>query len=297
MKTNSTVSVIVGVAIVPALGLGVTYFYDKQPSCTKSHDECLQDQIEKERDVTLSKDAAFEKQIKDIQDLKIKFDTDQAAKINGYKADQTQGWGADQKSKGQLQNVYPEMLKQSPLTMAIPTAEADTTIDSEISLNTEKAVSINPDRYTAVLASYHSPYQGVPIEKYCNDAGLVQWRCDIMVGIAQQESQMGKDYHCVQQTDKHAVELGQTYYFNPMGLKYPGEKGRSMDFNGCFVRKFESWDDFWQFMPRSFMDPSMAYYIGYWSTVKELSGIWKNGNINNTDKEWYGTVSGVVNKI
>ena len=303
MKINKLMQVALGVMLVTGLGalISLAYGFDY---CGKSSDECLQDKIEHERQVTISQDSNFEQQIKAIQDVKIKFDNDQSAKINGYKEKQTQGWGAEQKKKGQLQNVFPEMLKQSPISF-IPEAKADITIDSEITLNTEKAVSINPDRYTSVLATYNAPYQGVPIERYCNEAGLVQWRCDIMVGIAQQESQMGKDFHCIQQTLEHSIELGQNYYHNPSGLSdinvhyknYATTGKKNADFQGCFIRKFDSWDAFWQFMPKSFMDPDMRYYVGNWSNVRTLSGIWVNGHSSQPNQSWIDTVVGVVNKI
>lgn len=195
----------------------------------------------------------------------------------------------------------------------IPEAKADATKPGDISLNTEAVKSFSvvtpidtepaQNRYTAVLAKYNAPYKNVNIEKYCNDASMLQRDCDVMVAIAQQESQMGKDFHCVQQTKAYAITLGQTYYHNPMGLSdakvhyknYKQTGKKNADFQGCFIRKFDSWEDFWRFMPQSFMDKSMRYYVGNWNTVEELSGIWVNGKKSSPSEAWYKTVKSVLN--
>lgn len=299
MKINSPLSVVLGVSIFVGLGVAATYFYDQAPRCSKSTDECIQDKIEYQRKYTIEQDGIFEDNIKKAQDAKLKFDHDQATLIEGLKLQQTQGWGADQMKKGQLQNVPQEVLKQAKNSL-IPQAQADSTPTVTTSVQVDEPYV---GRYTKVLAAYHSPYKNVPIDRYCNDAGLEQWRCDVLVGIAQQESQMGKDFSCKGQTKASAITLGQTYYFNPSGLTdravhyRKGVSGKVPDENGCYLRKFDSWDAFWQWLPKSFLDSNMSYYIGNWSTIKQLSGLWVNGFVNAPSTTWKDTVIGVVNKI
>lgn len=273
---------------------------------SKDHDQCILQAIDMERKDRDAFKEAREQEIANFVSQKnaeiTEYVTAKDATIEGYK-DQLKPETIEAEYKAnRLQNVPSRLLK-----LMVPEAKAD---NSEVSLSTDESkeptvapLPVVPNRYTAVLARYNAPYKDVNIEKYCKDAGMAQRDCDIMVAIAQQESQMGKDYHCVQQTKAYAITLGQTYYHNPMGLtdatvhykNYARTGKKNADFQGCFIRKFDSWEDFWSFMPKSFMDTTKPYYVGNWSTVKELSGIWVNGDISRPSQNWINTVTGVLN--
>ena len=283
------------------------YSHGRLDFCFKDQITCATDKME---GIRANRDAVT----KDRNDFvtqynkeTVEFNATEDAKLEAIKDTLPAGFVSDLIKKQDYKNVPKSIIeKLAPQAQASEVVEEKVQepivwpsmqepVQQQVTLSTEESYS--PLRYKAVLTALKSPYADVPIAQYCQQAGLALRECDIMVGIGQQESQSGKDYHCIQQTDAHAIELGQTYYFNPMGLKYPGEKGRDMDFQGCFIRKFESWDDFWKFMPKSFLNTDMAYYIGYWDTVSELSGIWKNGKIVNPDTDWTNTVTGMLTKI
>lgn len=295
--------VIVGAAVY----MGATGNFS-QKQCNLSHDACLiqaADDERKIRDTFI--DGKNQELIEFTQKVNAEINEQENKSkviINGYKDQLSPPTIESEYKANRLQNV-PDRLLQ----FMVPQAQASTNASEEVSLNTEEAkstymaIQIDTEpaegRYRAVLAKYDAPYKNLPIDQYCNEAGMSQRDCDVMVAIAQQESQMGKDFTCTQQTKAHAIELGQTYYFNPMGLmdaKVHWKNGRkSMDFNGCYIRKFDSWEAFWKFMPKSFMDPSMRYYVGNWNTVEELSGIWVTGNKKTPNEPWYKTVNGVLN--
>jgi hypothetical protein len=234
-------------------------------------------------------------------------------KIESIKALLPAGYVSDLIKSEDFENVPKTILEK---LVSVPQAKADSVTSSDISLSSKPVISkvktqvkildsYSPSRYSSVLKQLKSPYADVPIAQYCEEAGLPLLKCDIMVGIAQQESQSGKDFHCVQQTLAYSIKLGQTYYHNPMGLSdvnvhyknYATTGKKNADFQGCFIRKFDSWDSFWKFMPQSFMDKNMRYYIENWNYVSELSGIWKNGSKNKPDEDWTRTVNGIVTKI
>lgn len=284
--------VVVGAIFMAMFSKGVT-------QCeSKDHDQCILQAIDMERKDRDAFKEAREQEIANFVSQKnaeiTAYVTAKDATIEGYK-DQLKPETIEQEYKAnRLQNVPSRLLK-----LMVPEAKADS---SEVSLSKEPTAAplpVVPNRYTAVLAKYNAPYKDVNIEQYCKDAGMAQRDCDVMVAVAQAESQMGKDFYCVQQTKAHAIELGQTYYHNPMGLMDASvhwKNGRkTMDFQGCYLRKFDSWDAFWKFMPQSFMNPSMRYYVGNWHTVEELSGIWVTGNKDTPVDYWYKAVNGVLN--
>ena len=273
-------------------------------------DFCLKDQItcatEKMQAIRDNRDKVTQERntfVTEYNKGTVDWNTQEDAKVEAIKATLPAGYVSELIQKGIYKDVPKTILEK-----LIPEAKADSEklppiVDADISLNTEEAKSTSPNRYSAVLAKYNAPYKDVNIERYCNEAGMAQRDCDIMVAIAQQESQMGKDFHCIQQTKAYAITLGQTYYHNPMGLtdasvhykNYAATGKKNSDFQGCFIRKFDSWDAFWKFMPQSFMDKDKPYYVGNWSTIKQLSGIWVNGNVSSPSQSWIDTVSGVLN--
>lgn len=273
-------------------------------------DFCFKDQItcatEKMDSIRANRDAVTKERndfVTEYNKGTVEWNYQEDAKIEAIKDTLPAGYVSDLIKKADYKNV-PKTILDRVLTVPQASAnsvETKTNPSSEVSLSVVPAYS--PLRYKSVLTALKSPYADVPIAQYCREADMSLIDCDIMVGIGQQESQSGKDFHCIQQTKAHSIELGQTYYFNPMGLTDKavhyknGSKGKTADFNGCFIRKFESWDDFWKFMPKSFMDETKPYYFNYWDSISELSGIWKNGNINRPDDDWTNTVTGMVAKI
>lgn len=308
MKINSPLSVVLGVSIFVGLGVAATYFYDQAPRCSKSTDECIQDKIEYQRKYTIEQDGIFEDNIKKAQDAKLKFDNDQSTKINTMKLQQTQGWAAKQKQEGNLQNVAPEMLQNVTESKSLPAAiipqvQASETISTDTTMqHTNSPNDTENLRYYKVLTAEGSPYASQPIDKYCTDAGLSVMQCDLLVGMAQRESQSGTDYLCKGQSLDSAIRLGQTVYHNPVGLKDPSIS--YPDSNGCYIRVFASWSDFWQRFPQHMADkydwknqgPDVSYMSGCW--VKGKDEVTKKCLPQDKDtKAWVTTVNDFVNKI
>ncbi len=162
---------------------------------------------------------------------------------------------------------------------------------------------ISVGRYGEVLADLGSPYASVPIEKYCNENGLKSRQCDLLVGIAQRESQNGTDFKCNYKTKEEANKLGQEYYHNPVGIKDFSKDGtkKNPDANGCYLRKFDSWDSFWAWYVPHMANPSVYNWKNV-TDVTYLSGCYvkgknKQGYCLPPSMSWTNTVHGFAEKI
>lgn len=157
-------------------------------------------------------------------------------------------------------------------------------------------------RYQALLTSVGSPYANVDIESHCANANLNQVQCDLLVGIAQAESQSGTDYKCDYKSKEAAITLGQSAYHNPVGIKDFRDDGikKNPDANGCYLWQFPSWDAFWEWFPQKMIksyawDRQMAdvsYMSGCWVKGKD-----KKGNCLPPAKSWEYRVESFIKRI
>lgn len=210
-----------------------------------SGDECIQKQIDQLR---AEKDA-YQGKINELN-----------GNINELKKGFSAGYVIEQIQTQHLQNVHPDILTQRdeakgfsliPKAMA---ASGETMLDvpqrtSSGHVSVRFANQISVGRYGEVLAELASPFASVPIEKYCNEAEITQYQCDMLVGISFAESAVGTKFRKKDMaTDKIVVadEEGKLTY-NPVGLKGGGISYPTPD--GFYLRQFKSWDDFWSFYP------------------------------------------------
>lgn len=153
-------------------------------------------------------------------------------------------------------------------------------------------------RYQAVLTSVGSPYANVDIESGCIQAGVTQYQCDILVAIAQSESQSGKDFRSISKTKEEAIVLGQTYYHNPVGIKdlrVETERERNHpDENGMYLRRFGSWEEFWNFYPTHM---KKAYFDRGGTTPASISKCYVRGDCVYVKPAWVYRVQSFINKI
>lgn len=243
--------------------------------------------------------------------LKIEEDTKQ--QLTSLKKMMSAGGVAKQAQEGKLENVDPDLLgaiKKSLTFVPQALAENDPNDESKSVVNTtfiEPQVSISqnayaPNRYQAILAKVGSPYANIPIDQYCSVAGVDVKHCDMLLGIAQAESQNGKDFTSITKSKKEAITLGQTYYFNPVGLTdlshyKKGVNHKVPDTNGFYLKKFDSWESFWSWFP-GFMKDSDTWKLLDKSRVGELNSCWKHGNACGGDEdEWSDAAQGFINKI
>lgn len=249
---KSKIIVILGVVTV-LVGAVLLNEYSKNPLawCFKDRNLCIIDAMERYRDARDANEAALKQQMVDNQNYynplinQLKPMLDGATIENELKA-------------GRKENVPAGIISLRNALIPQAMAASGDVITSDISLSEpEKKFSggirfgnaIPVGRYGEVLAEIGSPYASVPVEQYCNKAGIPERGCDLLLGIAHAESKSGTDFKCNYKTWEAAVKLGQTVYFNPVGI-FNGSyyNGRKVpDINGCYLQQFKSWDDFWEF--------------------------------------------------
>lgn len=153
-------------------------------------------------------------------------------------------------------------------------------------------------RYQAVLTSYNSPYANVDIEGDCQRASVPTDQCDILVAIAHSESTSGTNFACKGKTRDQAIELGQNYYHNPVGIKdlrVETERERTHpDSNGCYLRRFGSWNEFWAFYPAHM---KQAYFDKGGITPALISKCYVGGDCYKVKPSWVSRVQAFINKI
>lgn len=159
-------------------------------------------------------------------------------------------------------------------------------------------VNTKPLRYQAVLTSVGSPYANVDIEAGCTKAGITQYQCDILVAIAHSESSSGTNFRSVTKTREEAIELGQNYYHNPVGIKDlrpETERERNHpDENGMYLRRFGSWEEFWNFYPAHM---KVAYFDKGGNTPASISKCYVRGDCVYVKPAWVSRVESFINKI
>ena len=153
-------------------------------------------------------------------------------------------------------------------------------------------------RYQALLTSVGSPYANVDIEDSCKRAGVDQEQCDILVGIANSESNSGTNFACTGKSREDAIRLGQDYYHNPVGIKdlrTVTERERNHpDSNGCYLRRFNSWNEFWSFYPAHM---KQAYFDKGALTAPQISKCYVRGDCRVVKPSWVYRVQSFIKKI
>lgn len=152
---------------------------------------------------------------------------------------------------------------------------------------------ISVGRYGKVLADLGSPYASVPIEKYCNEAQVTQYQCDVLVGITFQESEVGKRFA---KKDANGVivpadQLGAISY-NPAGLKGGGLTYPTPE--GFYLRPFKSWDDFWQQYPGIM---KAGYFDRGGNTPESISKCYVRGDCVKVKDSWVNGVKSFMAKL
>lgn len=254
--------------------------------CFKDHDTCVVENINRYRDER-------DQRIKEEHDRHAK----QVAEINGYYNDQkinplknTLSAAAvlREVKEGDKRNVPSEFFTLGG--SLLPKAYADSLpIDQN---------STKPLRYQAVLTSVGSPYANVDIESSCQSAGVAQAQCDILVGIAQSESASGTNFVCNGKTRDEAIMLGQEYYHNPVGIKdlrvSTVRERTHPDNNGCYLRRFSSWGEFWLFYPAHM---KVAYFDKGATTPASISKCYVRGDCIYVKPSWVNRVESFINKF
>lgn len=224
-------------------------------------------------------------------------------KINPLKLTLSAGAVIKEAKEGDKRNIPQEFftLKSS----LVPIAHADNgdgwikdvEIKDQDSITTAQG-SKKPLRYQALLTSVGSPYANVDIESSCEKAGVEQEQCDILVGIANSESNSGTNFVCTSKTREEAIELGQSYYHNPVGIKdlrAVTERERNHpDSNGCYLRRFSSFNEFWSFYPTHM---KKAYFDKGALTAPQISKCYVRGDCRVVKPSWVYRVESFINKI
>lgn len=229
--------------------------------CFKDHDTCAVEEMEYWRDVRDNALKEENERHKTTEATILAYYND--GKIKPIKPTISTGKALEELQKGNKENV-PEgffALRNAFIPQA-NASSGELLTDTDISIQVPPAYSpeentttvrfgstIPVGRYGKVLAEIGSPYASLPIEQYCNKAGIPEKGCDLLLGIAHAESKSGTDFKCNYKTWDEAVKLGQTVYFNPVG-RFVGNywNGRKVpDSNGCYLQQFKSWEDFWDF--------------------------------------------------
>lgn len=224
-------------------------------------------------------------------------------KINPLKVTLSAGAVIKEAKEGDRRNIPEELLTLK--NVLVPIAQADNgdgwTQDVEIKdqssitkdQSTEKTL-----RYQAVLNSVGSPYANIDIESGCNTAGVTEYQCDILVAIAQSESGSGNNFKSDFLARDEAINLGQNFYHNPVGIKDlrpKEERERSHpDENGMYLRRFESWEAFWQWYPSHM---KAAYFDRGGSTPAIISKCYVRGDCKITKPSWVHRVESFISKI
>ena len=170
-------------------------------------DFCFKDQItcatEKMDSIRANRDAVAKERndfVTEYNKGTVEWNYQEDAKIEAIKDTLPAGYVSDLIKKEDYKNV-PKTILERVLTIPQVSAnsvETQTNPSSEVSLSVVPAYS--PLRYKKVLEDLKSPYANVPIAQYCTNAGLDEYHCDVLIGIAQRESQSGKDLRCTYHT-------------------------------------------------------------------------------------------------
>lgn len=282
------------VLIKIALAIGVTgCLYIVGLLTTTDHYWCFKD-----RDTCTIEEMKYWRDIKDKQ-LTEENDrhAQQVATINAYYNDQKINPLKDTLSaaavlkevkEGDKRNVPSEFFTLRGTLL--PKAFAD-------SLPTEQ-VNTKTLRYQDVLTSVNSPYANVDIESSCTQANVAQYQCDILVAIAQSESSSGNNFKSDKLPREQAIELGQNYYHNPVGIKdlrvETERERRHPDENGMYLRRFGSWEEFWNFYPAHM---KAAYFDRGGTTPASISKCYVRGDCVYVKPAWVYRVQSFINKI
>jgi len=274
-----------GLFLVGVVLVGVTMYGS---NC--SGDTCIQKQID---DMRLEKDA-YQAKINDIN-----------MHINELKKGFSAGYVIEQIQSQHMQNVHPDILTQRdeskgfsliPKAMA---ASGETMLDvpsktSSSNVSVRFAPNqISVGRYGEVLAELGSPFASVPIEKYCNEAQVSQYQCDILVGISFAESRVGTSFRKRDAAGNIvlAVEEGKAR-FNPAGIKGGGFSYPTPD--GWYIRPFKSWDDFWQQYPQIM---KKGYFDKGGNTPEIISKCYVRGDCIQVKDGWVDRVKSLMAKL
>lgn len=223
--------------------------------------------------------------------------------INELKKGFSAGYVIEQIQTQHMQNVHPDIITFRSLTEnLIPKANAssgETLLDVPQTTGVSNvSVRFAPNwisvgRYGKVLAELGSPYASVPIEKYCNEAGVSQYQCDILVGITFQESEVGKRFakkdangSIVPADEQGAIS------FNPAGLKGGGISYPTPE--GFYIRPFKSWDDFWQQYPQIM---KTGYFDRGGNTPESISKCYVRGDCVDIKYSWANGVKSFMAKL
>lgn len=274
-----------GLFLVGVVLVGVTMYGS---NC--SGDTCIQKQID---DMRLEKDA-YQAKINDIN-----------MHINELKKGFSAGYVIEQIQSQHMQNVHPDILTQRdeskgfsliPKAMA---ASGETMLDvpsktSSSNVSVRFAPNqISVGRYGEVLAELGSPFASVPIEKYCNEAQVSQYQCDILVGISFAESRVGTSFRKRDAAGNIvlAVEEGKAR-FNPAGIKGGGFSYPTPD--GWYIRPLKSWDDFWQQYPQIM---KKGYFDKGGNTPEIISKCYVRGDCIQVKDGWVDRVKSLMAKL
>lgn len=297
IKIAMAVGVTAAIYVIALLTTGDNFW------CFKGADECAIDQIVYYRNVR-------DQQIKEENDRHAK----QVATINAYYNDQkinplklTLSAGAviKEAKEGDKRNIPQEFftLKSS----LVPIAHADeyrgdgwikdVEIKDQDSITKDQG-STKQLRYQALLTSVGSPYANVDIEASCERAGVEQAQCDILIGIANSESNSGTNFVCTGKSREEAISLGQSYYYNPVGIKdlrpVTERERNHPDSNGCYLRRFSSWNEFWSFYPAHM---KQAYFDKGALTAPQISKCYVRGDCRVVKPSLVYRVESFINKI
>lgn len=251
---NKFISVILAIAAVGILlGLVCLNEYSKGDLawCMGNQDQCRIDAMDRHRKERDEEDARIEKM---AGDMKTANHEKHDPLINELKGGLSANRIVEEAKAGRTQNVPAQVVSFSFIPKAFA-ASGETLIDvpqsasSSANIHVRFAKQIPVGRYGKVLAELGSPYSSVPIEKYCNEAGISQYQCDVLVGITFQESEVGKRF-AKKNSDGAIVSADAegAISYNPAGLKGGGIKYPTPE--GFYIRPFKSWDDFWQQYPQ-----------------------------------------------
>lgn len=279
---KSIIVLCVAASLLVAVGIN-EYMKGDYSWCFEDRDICTIKSMDKLRAERDSKKAELQKQIIDTE-------TFYNNKINPMKSSLTGATITNEIKSGRKENVPEGILSFRIIPQALA-ASGDTMNDS----NVRMANHISIGRYGEALANVLSPYANVPIEKYCNTAEVKQDQCDILVGIAHAESTSGTNFKCNFKTREEAIKLGQEYYFNPVGIKDFTSDGlkKNPDDNGCYLRKFASWNAFWEFYPAHMKQA----YFDKGAITPEVISKWYVGGNGLVKYGWVNRVKFFTNKL
>lgn len=228
-------------------------------------------------------------------------------KINPLKLTLSAGAVIKEAKEGDKRNIPQDFLTLRSSLVPIAHADngdgwiKDVEIKDQDSITTAQG-SKKPLRYQALLTSVGSPYADVDIESHCSNAKLSIVQCDLLVGIAQAESQSGTDFKCDYKSKDAAITLGQNAYHNPVGIKDFRDDGikKNPDANGCYLWMFPSWDAFWEWFPQKMIKSYAWDRQG--ADVSYMSGCWvkgknKSGGCLPPAKSWEHRVESFTSKI